>query len=67
MLNFKDMPLLRQQVYIGGVWLPARSGRTLVVLDPASGRLQDTNLRDNVRPGRSSGGGGEVTCGQPTT
>jgi succinate-semialdehyde dehydrogenase / glutarate-semialdehyde dehydrogenase len=33
-----DSALVREQVYIGGVWLPARSGRTLEVLDPASGQ-----------------------------
>jgi len=38
MLNLKDIALLRQEVYVGGVWLPARSGRTLEVLDPASGQ-----------------------------
>lgn len=34
----KDTTLLRQQAYIGGEWTDARSGRTLEVLDPASGQ-----------------------------
>ena len=38
MLNLKDVALLRQRVYVGGKWLPARSGQTLQILDPASGQ-----------------------------
>jgi len=38
MQNLKDMALLRQQAFIGGEWTAARSGRTLEVIDPASGQ-----------------------------
>lgn len=38
MQNLKDIALLRQQAFIGGEWVPSRSGRTLEVLDPASGQ-----------------------------
>jgi len=38
MQNFRDVELLRQQAFIGGQWVSARSGRTLEVLDPASGQ-----------------------------
>jgi len=36
--QLKDMALLRQQVFIGGEWRDARSGRELEVVDPASGQ-----------------------------
>jgi succinate-semialdehyde dehydrogenase/glutarate-semialdehyde dehydrogenase len=38
MQNLKDIALLRQQAFIGGEWVPSRTGRTLEVLDPASGQ-----------------------------
>ena len=38
MQNFKDIKLLRQQAFIDGKWSAARSGRTLEVLDTASGQ-----------------------------
>lgn len=38
MPKLQDMALLRQQAFIGGEWTVARSGRTLEVLDPASGQ-----------------------------
>ena len=37
-MHFKDIQLLRQQVFIGGEWVAAKSGRVLEVLDPASGQ-----------------------------
>jgi succinate-semialdehyde dehydrogenase/glutarate-semialdehyde dehydrogenase len=38
MTKLTDIGLLRQQAFIGGQWVPARSGRRLEVLDPASGQ-----------------------------
>jgi succinate-semialdehyde dehydrogenase / glutarate-semialdehyde dehydrogenase len=38
MAHLNDMALLRQQAFIGGEWMVARSGRMLEVLDPASGQ-----------------------------
>ena len=37
-MNVRDTGLLRQQAFIGGEWVSARSGRLLEVLDPASGQ-----------------------------
>jgi succinate-semialdehyde dehydrogenase/glutarate-semialdehyde dehydrogenase len=36
-LNLKDPTLLRQQCYIDGQWLEARTGRTAAVTNPATG------------------------------
>ena len=38
MLNLKDPSLLRQQAYINGEWCDAASGKTLDVLNPATGQ-----------------------------
>ena len=38
MPNFKDIGLLRQQVFINGEWRGAVSGKSLEVLDPANGQ-----------------------------
>jgi len=38
MKNFKDIELFRQQVFIDGEWASSHSGRTLEVLDPATGQ-----------------------------
>ena len=37
MLNLKDPSLLRTQAYLGGEWRDARSGRTIDVVNPATG------------------------------
>ncbi len=37
-MNVQDIGLLRQQAFIGGEWVSARNGRTLEVVDPASGQ-----------------------------
>ena len=37
MLKLKDSSLLRQQAYIGGVWVGAESGLTSEILNPATG------------------------------
>jgi succinate-semialdehyde dehydrogenase/glutarate-semialdehyde dehydrogenase len=40
--DFRDSPLFRQQIHIGGGWLDARSGKTLDVEDPATGKVIGT-------------------------
>ena len=41
-MNLNNRALLCQQAFIGGNWTPARSGRTLPVLNPASGETLGT-------------------------
>lgn len=38
MTRLQDIGLLRQQAFIGGNWVAARSAKTMEVLDPASGQ-----------------------------
>jgi len=38
MQKLSDFALLRQQAYVGGQWVASRTGRTLEVIDPASGQ-----------------------------
>ena len=40
--GLKDTGLFRQQALIGGQWLPAASGRTVEVTDPATGQVLGT-------------------------
>ena len=40
-LNLKDPTLLRQQCYIDGQWLDARSGGSKPVTNPANGEVAD--------------------------
>ena len=39
MISLSDKKLLRQQVWIDGQWAAARSGKTIVVTNPADGRV----------------------------
>lgn len=55
MTKLQDLGLLRQQAFIGGRWVAARSGRALEVLDPASGQhlgnvpsCDETDTRDAI-------------------
>jgi succinate-semialdehyde dehydrogenase/glutarate-semialdehyde dehydrogenase len=41
-LNLKDPTLLRQQCYVDGAWLDARSGKTVEVTNPATGTVLGT-------------------------
>jgi succinate-semialdehyde dehydrogenase/glutarate-semialdehyde dehydrogenase len=42
MLNLKDPSLLRQQCYLNGQWLPADSGATIAVTNPATAETVGT-------------------------
>ena len=36
-LSLRDVSLLREQAFINGRWEPARDGRTITVVNPATG------------------------------